>query len=216
VQAYAGSVLDAPETIAVLARCAADNGAAGVRVEGEARLRAVRSAVDVPIVGIIKAAHAGFEPYITSTLEEVARVAATGAEIVAFDATQRPRPDGVDAAALIRAIHAAGRLAFADCAEIADGRAAAQAGADFIATTLAGYTPATAGRSLPALDLVGAFAAFHPFAILEGGVGTPEQVRAAFAAGASAVVAGTALTNIDALVRRFAAAAPRGAAPSAD
>jgi putative N-acetylmannosamine-6-phosphate epimerase len=33
-------------------------------------------------------------------------------------------------------------------------------------------------------------------------------VRAAFAAGAAAVVVGTAITNVDALTRRFAAAAP--------
>ncbi|MDP9106323.1 MAG: hypothetical protein M3N49_10385 [Candidatus Eremiobacteraeota bacterium] len=36
-------------------------------------------------------------------------------------------------------------------------------------------------------------------------------MRAAFDAGAAAVVVGTAITNVDVLVRRFAAAVPRRA-----
>jgi putative N-acetylmannosamine-6-phosphate epimerase len=208
VQAYADSVLDTPETIALLARCAVANGAAGVRIESAARIAAVRSAVAVPIVGIVKRRHPGFEPYITSTPDEVAEAAAAGAEIVAFDATDRARPGGTSVADLVRAAHGLGALAMADCAEESEARAAAAAGADVVATTLAGYTPATRGRRLPALDLAAALASFHAFAVCEGGVGTPDDARAAFAAGAAAVVVGTAITNVDELVRRFVAAAP--------
>jgi len=209
VQAYAESVLNTPETIALLARCAVANGAAGLRVEGAARIAAVRAAVAVPIIGIVKRAHAGFEPYITSTPAEVAEVAAAGADIVAFDATSRPRPGGVTVADLIRATQGFGLLAMADCATFAEARAAAGARADLVATTLAGYTPETRGLPLPALDLAAALARLHPFAICEGGVASPADARAAFAAGATAVVVGTAITNVDELVRRFVAAAPR-------
>ena len=94
-----------------------------------------------------------------------------------------------------------GALAMADCAEPGDvARAAA---------TLCGYTDATRGTALPALALVRACAACGAFAICEGGIGSPDDVRAAFAAGADAVVVGTALTNLDVLVRRFASATPR-------
>jgi N-acylglucosamine-6-phosphate 2-epimerase len=206
VQADADSVLNTPETIALLARCAVRNGAAGVRIEGAARIRAVRAAVDVPIVGIVKRNHPGFEPYITSTPSEVAEAATAGADIVAFDATGRERPGGTTVAGLIRATHGHGLLAMADCALEAEARAAADA--DIVATTLAGYTPATRGRPLPALDLAVALAAFHPFAVCEGGIATPADARAAFAAGAAAVIVGTAITNVDELVRRFVAAAP--------
>ncbi len=85
---------------------------------------------------------------------------------------------------------------------------AAAAGAAIVATTLCGYTEATRGAALPALELVRACAASGAFAICEGGVGVPGDVRAAFAAGAQAVVVGTAITNVDVLVRRFAAAVP--------
>jgi N-acylglucosamine-6-phosphate 2-epimerase len=209
VQAYADSVLDTPETIALLARCAALNGAAGVRVESAARIAAVAAAVPVPIVGIVKRAHRGFEPYITSTFAEIAEVADAGAAIVAFDATARTRAGGASVGNLVAAAHAHGLLAMADCATAAELEAASDAEADIVATTLAGYTAETAGRDLPAIDLVAAIAGRHPFAICEGGIGTPEGVRAAFAAGARAVVVGTAITNVDALVRRFVAATPR-------
>ena len=208
VQAEANSVLNTPETIALLARCAVQNGAAGVRIEGIERVRAVRAAVDVPVIGIVKFEHAGFEPYITSTRAEIEQIAATGADVVAFDATERPRADGASVTELIAASRALGLVAMADCSEERDATAAAQAGADIVATTLAGYTAATHGRPLPALDIVAALALRHPFVVCEGGAREPRHVRAAFEAGASAVVVGTAITNVDVLVRRFVAAVP--------
>lgn len=213
VQANEDSALNTPETIAALARCAVANGAVGVRIEGAARIAAVRAALDAPIVGIIKRVHAGFEPYITSTIEEIGEAALAGAHVVAFDATDRERPGGYGVRALINEIHRRARLAMADCSDEDDARAAAQAGADIIATTLTGYTGGTRGHALPALDLVHRFSRFHEFVVCEGGVGDPASVAAAFAAGASAVVAGTALTNIDALVSRFVAVTPRAIAP---
>ena len=209
VQAEATSVLDTPETIALLARCAVQNGAAGVRIEGLERVRAVRASVDVPVIGIVKCEHAGFEPYITATRAEIAQIAATGADIVAFDATQRARPDGATVADLVAECRARELVAMADCSDARDGAAAANARTDIVATTLAGYTSATHGRPLPALDIVAALAAQHAFVVCEGGAREPRQVLAAFDAGASAVVVGTAITNVDALVRRFVAAAPR-------
>jgi N-acylglucosamine-6-phosphate 2-epimerase len=209
VQAEADSPLNAPASIALLSRVAVANGAAGVRAEGLARLGAVRRAVSVPVVGIVKRAYAGFGPSITASQREIAEVAAAGAEIVAFDATGRARPDGRDTAAVVAAIRARGALAMADCATAQDVSRAAAAGADIVATTLCGYTEQTRGTPLPALDLVRACAASGAFAVCEGGIGSADDVRAAFAAGADAVVVGTAITNVDVLVRRFAAATPR-------
>jgi len=209
VQADAGSLLNTPESIALLSRVAVANGAVGVRVEGLARIGAVRRAVDAPIIGIVKRSYPRFEPYITATEREIAEVTAAGAEIVAFDATERERPDGSDVGAAIGAIHDRAALAMADCATVDDVRRAVDAGADIVATTLCGYTAATLGTPLPALDLVRACAASGAFAICEGGLAGPADVVTAFEAGAHAVVVGTAITNIDALVRRFAAALPR-------
>ena len=210
VQAEPTSPLNAPEAIALLARVAVANGASGLRVEGLGRIGAVRRAVRVPLVGIVKRRYPGFAPYITAADREIAEVAAAGAEIVAFDATGRPRPDGRDAGAVVEAIHRRGVLAMADCATAQDVRAAAAAGADVVATTMCGYTDQTRGIPLPALDLVANAAATGCFTICEGGVGSPAEVAAAFAAGADAVVVGTVLTNLDVLVQRFVAATRRG------
>lgn len=209
VQVETTSVLNTPGTIALLARCAVANGAAGVRIEGSERIRAVRAAVDVPIVGLSKRAYTGFAPYITSTQQEIAEVAAAGADVVAFDATLRPHADDSTAETLVAACAAQGRLAMADCSDASDARVAASAGAALVATTLAGYTSESHGRPLPAFDVVSAIAAWHPFAVCEGGIREPRHVQAAFTAGASCVVVGTSLTNIDVLVRRFIAAVPR-------
>jgi N-acylglucosamine-6-phosphate 2-epimerase len=204
IQPEPESVLNTPATVALLARCVVANGAAGVRIEGGERIAAVRAAVDVPIVGLVKRAYAGFAPYITPTLREVEEIVRAGAGIVAFDATDRVRPDGDSVGALVAAIHARGALAMADCSTATDLRAAAAAGADIVGTTLSGYTDETRGRPLPAIDLVAEAAAGGAFVILEGGVATPSQARAAIGAGAGAVVVGTALSNLDALVRSFA------------
>jgi N-acylglucosamine-6-phosphate 2-epimerase len=208
IQPAADSVLNAPETVALLARCAVANGAVGVRIEGGSRIAAVRRAVDVPIVGLVKRSYPGFGPYITATAAELAEVAAAGADVVAFDATARPHPGGFGPAAAVAAIHGRGLLAMADCATAADLAAAAAAGADAVATTLCGYTDETRGTALPAFGLLAPARASGAFPILEGGVATPDDVRRAFAAGAAAVVVGTAISDVDAQVRRFAQAAP--------
>jgi N-acylglucosamine-6-phosphate 2-epimerase len=209
VQAWSGSALDDPHVIAAMARAAQENGAVAVRIAGADHLHAVRARVSLPVIGLIKREYPGFEPYITPTLEEVRAVTAAGAEIVAFDATARRRPGDTRLESLIAAIHAQGRLALADCATAADATSAAGLGADAVATTLCGYTPETKGQALPALDLVRKLAALARFAVCEGGVRSPAQVRAAFDAGADAICVGTAITNVDWLVREFAGAAQR-------
>ncbi|MBV9718801.1 MAG: N-acetylmannosamine-6-phosphate 2-epimerase [Candidatus Eremiobacteraeota bacterium] len=209
VQAWPGSALNDPGVIAAMARAAEESGAVAVRIAGEDHLRAVRPRVALPIVGLIKREYRGFEPYITPTLDEVRAVIDAGAEIVAFDATPRSRPHETSMRDIVTEIHSHGRLALADCATATDAVRAAHAGAEILATTLCGYTRETAGRTLPALELVAEFAALRHFTVCEGGVRSPADLRAALDAGADAVCVGSAITNVDWLVREFAGAADR-------
>lgn len=210
IQPPAGSALDEPAIIAAIAACALANGAVGVRIEGAERIAAVRARLPhAPIVGLIKRAVPGFEPYITASMSDVESVLGAGATIVACDATARPRPDGSTFADAVGAIHRRGATAFADCAQLQDARAARAAGADVLSTTLCGYTAETRAEVLPALGLTSDIAMLGGFTVCEGGIASPAQAADAFAAGAQAVVVGTALTNLDILVRRFAEAAPR-------
>ena len=215
VQARAGSALDDPHVLAAMARAAQDNGAAGVRIQGVANLQAVRKRVDVPIVGIIKREYEGFEPYITPTLREVREILDCGAEIIAFDATGRPRPQGVSVAQIVEAIRSGGALAMADCATEADAVCAQAAGADILATTLCGYTKETRGTELPALGLVRSLANLERFVICEGGIHSPQQGAAAIEAGADAIVVGTAITNTEWLTAEYVASlAPQKSWPA--
>jgi N-acylglucosamine-6-phosphate 2-epimerase len=205
VQARPGSPLDDPHVIAAMARAVVEAGAAGVRIQGVANLRAVRERVDVPVVGIIKRDYTGFGPYITPTLEDVRAVLQCGAEIVAFDATARPHPHGTEVAELVAEIHAGGALAMADCALADDGVSAQAAGADIVATTLCGYTKESHGHALPALELVRAFAGLDTFVVCEGGIHQPAVAAQAIKEGADAIVVGTAITNPQWLVQQYVA-----------
>ena len=210
-QAPAGSPLDAPEIIAALAATAELNGAVGVRINGPAHIAAVRMRLEVPVIGIEKITSAESEVYITPTLDSARRIAASGATIVALDATRRRRPGNDTVDALISGVRAGlGVAVMADIATEDEGLHAAGCGADIVATTLCGYTAETRGCPIPALELVERLASRLSIPVIcEGGISSPDELRRAFDCGAFAVVVGRAITGVDLLVRRFAAAAKR-------
>jgi putative N-acetylmannosamine-6-phosphate epimerase len=99
----------------------------------------------------------------------------------------------------------------ADVDDVSAGRAAAEAGAAAVATTLSGYT-GTEDPDGPDTTLVAELSQEIAIPLLaEGRYSTQEQVWAALGAGAFAVVVGTAITDPEALTRRLATAPPLGA-----
>ncbi len=203
IQPAVGTPMRTPSIVAAMAQASVLAGAGGVRVESVADIAAVRAAIGAPIIGIIKRQEPGYAPYITPTRADVEAILAAGADIVAFDATLRARPEPLPA--LIEAIHRAGALAMADCADIADAQNARNLGCEIVATTLCGYTAATSGAALPALALCAQIAALGVFAICEGGIASPAALASAQEAGADAMVVGTALTNLSTRVGEFVA-----------
>jgi N-acylglucosamine-6-phosphate 2-epimerase len=194
--------MDRPEIVAAMAAAAVAGGAVAVRIEGLANLRAARAAVSVPIIGIVKRDLPDSPVRITPFANDVRDLITAGADIVAYDATDRPRP--VPAANLLATIKAGGALAMADCSCIADGKQAAEDGADILGTTLSGYTEATAtGSNNPDFDLIRAFNAFGSFTMAEGRMNTPDLVARAITAGADAVTVGTALTRLEIMTGWF-------------
>jgi N-acylglucosamine-6-phosphate 2-epimerase len=98
----------------------------------------------------------------------------------------------------------------ADVATAEEGLAAAELGADLVATTLHGYTRATSRCEGPAFDVLSQLVRQSRVpVILEGRVRSPADVRRAFDLGAYAVVVGTAITGVEWLVREFSAATMR-------
>jgi N-acylglucosamine-6-phosphate 2-epimerase len=210
-QAPPGSPLRAPEHMVAMARAAALGGAVGIRAEGAADIAAIKRAVDLPLIGLRKIAVKGSDVYITPTLESAREVVDAGADALALDATLRARPDGVSASDFIRRVR--DELAIpilADVDTLDAGVNAAQAGADAVATSLAGYTGGSEPPTEPDVDLVAALVAELDCPVVaEGRYATREHVAAAFAAGAFAVVVGAAITDPVVLTRRLAAATPR-------
>jgi N-acylglucosamine-6-phosphate 2-epimerase len=209
VQAAPGSPLAAPEHLAAIARAVEAGGAVGIRAEGVATVRAIRDAVEVPVIGLVKRRGAGSDVYITPDLADAVAAAEAGADLVAVDATERARGDGASGAEFVAAADAElpGRI-LADV-DVADaGRAAAEAGAAAVATTLSGYTDTSAGAPGPDIPLVAELAAGLVIPVFaEGRYGSAADVRAAFEARAFAVVVGTAITDPAELTRRLAAGA---------
>jgi N-acylglucosamine-6-phosphate 2-epimerase len=207
VQAAAGSPLDDPAHIAAIAAAVVAGGAGAIRAEG-AGVAAVKATVSVPVIGLRKRDVAGSDVRITPALEDASEIAAAGADMIAVDATQRPRPGGTEIGALLGELAALGPPVLADVDSLSAGIAARQAGASAVATTLSGYTSGTVPTT-PDLELVAALASELDCPVLaEGRYADPAAIEAAFRNGAFAVVVGTAITDPTALTRQLAAATP--------
>jgi len=193
--------------MAAMAQAAEQGGALALRANGPADIAAIRAVSRLPIIGILKRWDDRFPVYITPDFASAQAIAAAGADIIALDATDRPR-DGEPLDRLIARIRdELGKPVFADCATLEDGVRAAALGASYIATTLSGYTPESEARKAlgPDIALIEALAeAVSVPIVAEGRFAQPEQLEVAFAAGDHAVVVGTAITNPREITRRFA------------
>lgn len=207
-QARVDNPLHGEVFMAAMARAAEAGGAKAIRANGPENVRAIRAATRIPIIGINKL-YDDHPVAITPSLEAARAVAEAGADMIAIDATSRPRA-GEPVADLIRCIH--GELkkpVLADVDTLETAMSALGHGADAIATTLAGYTDSRARSPGPDLDLLRQIIEHVRVPVIaEGRFWAPEEVARAFELGAAAVVIGTAVTNPREITRRFAAAVP--------
>ena len=206
-QAPTNSPLHHPEVIAAMAQASINQGAVGVRIDTPSHIRAVRQRITQPIIGLWKQQIPGFEVYITPRFSDAEAIAQVGADIIAIDATFRKRPEGVTVETLIDFIHnKLGKPVMADVDTIEAAKVAATAGADFIGTTLYGYTEETKTESPPGFELLKQMVEnLGVPAICEGGIATPAMAKKAINLGAYAVVVGTDITGIDLKVKAYKA-----------
>lgn len=193
--------LDHPSIVRAFALAAERGGARGLRIEGRADLEAVREATQLPLIGLIKRPLREFPIYITPFLEDLEAVLDRGADLVAVDATLRPRP--VPLEVLIERAHARGRLLVADVAKVDEGLRAHDLGADLVSTALSGYTEESQASSGPDLELVEALAQKGIKVLAEGRIWSPEEAQEAMHRGAFAVVVGSAITRPELITHRF-------------
>jgi putative N-acetylmannosamine-6-phosphate epimerase/predicted NBD/HSP70 family sugar kinase len=204
VQTSAGSYLGL-DALEEAAKTSLAMGAGALRAQGVEAV--ARFSAHTPwVIGLIKRDYPGSPVYITPTLREVQELAATPCRIIALDATRRPRPGGEELRHLVEAIHAAGRLAMADCDSMDSMRHAVESGVDILSTTLSGYTDGSPAQPGPDLELVRQAAAQGWPVLAEGRYAEPSQAACAMAAGAVGVVIGGALNDPAKQTRRFAQA----------
>jgi N-acylglucosamine-6-phosphate 2-epimerase len=204
-QAEAHEPLHGAAIMAAMAVAAAEGGAVGIRANGPEDIRAIRQAVDLPIIGILKVDLAEYEVRITPRLQDARHVAQAGADIVALDATARPRPDFESLADFIQAVRGqTGCPVMADISTFDEGIMAARAGADLVGTTLSGYTPYSRQEADPDMALVERLAGELDLPVIaEGKIATPAQARHALDLGAFAVVVGAAISRPQWITRQF-------------
>jgi N-acylglucosamine-6-phosphate 2-epimerase len=190
-----------------MALAASWGGASGIRANTVEDIEEIRKNVDLPIIGIIKKVYEDCpDVYITPTMEEVDALVECGVDVIAMDATGRPRSGGETIDSLFTKVRAKypDQLFMADCSNVEEGMRAAELGFDFIGTTMASYTPYTKGCSLPTYDMIRTLVEKSGKPVIaEGNISTPEQLRQAMDLGVLTVVVGSAITRPMEITKRF-------------
>ncbi len=206
-QALEGEPLHSSFIMGRMALAAQQGGAAGIRAQSREDILEIQKTVDLPIIGIVKRVYPDSPIYITPTAREIEELLHTRCEIIALDATDRPRPKGEKTEDLVAMIHEAGRLAMADCSTFQECRMAQDQGFDIVSTTLSGYTPYSRQEEGPDFDLIRrCVQELSVPVIAEGKIHTPEDLRRALLdCGAHCAVVGGAITRPLEITRRFVA-----------
>lgn len=210
VQAMPSEPLYLEKCMVAMMKSVINGGAGALRVAGARDVRNAKRLFDVPVIGLTKP---NIIPknwkeivYITPTIKEVIELVEAGADIIAFDGTQRKRPNNEKIQDLIKYIHINKKFAMADISTLEEGIKAQEAGSDILSTTLAGYTleSADSPSKEPDFKLLKDLVEHTNLpVVLEGRIWEPEQVDKAFELGAHCVVIGSAITRPQLITKRF-------------
>lgn len=205
-QAQKGSPMYGTDIMVAFAAAAKQGGAVGIRATEPQNIRAIKQAVHLPIIGIYKQWHQGYEVYITPTFESAKAIIESGADIIALDGTKRPRPDHQDLQEIILNIHTKfpDVPVMADCDNLESGRYAENCGADIVSTTLSGYTENTKGADKINFQLIrDMHDTLNVPIIAEGHIVDIRDAVNAYKSGAFSIVIGSAITRPEFITGNF-------------
>lgn len=207
-QAHEEDGLYGPENMALMAKAAELGGAVGIRADDPNHIAAIHRTVKLPIIGIYKEDVEGYETRITLNMDRVKAIYEAGSSIIALDVTNRPHPYGTTGLEMIKQIKEQfGCLVMADISTFEEGVAAAEAGADLVATTLSGYTSYSPHMEGPDYALVKRLAQTVKVPVIcEGRIASPEHARRLLRMGAHAIVVGSMITRPMWITKQYAEA----------
>lgn len=195
-----------------MAYAAMEGGAVGIRANTPQDIVEIKKTVDLPVIGLYKVVTEGSDVYITPTMAEVDVLMEAGSDIIALDATDRLRANGMTISEFFPQVREKypDMLFMADCSTYEDAARAQELGFDFAGTTLCGYTKATEGTEIPCYELLRKMCANLTIPVIaEGGIWERAQLQEAFTCGIHAAVVGTAITRPRDITRRFVNAIPK-------
>ena len=191
-----------------MALAAKVGGAGGIRANTKKDIEAIRAAVDLPIIGIVKRDYPDSDVYITPTMREVEELIQVKPDIIAVEATDDLRPDGVTLKEFYDQIREKypDLLLMADCSTVEEAVRADELGFDFIGTTMVGYTAQSRNDHIDRDDFRILRTILervkHPV-IAEGNINTPEKAKRVIELGAFCVVVGSIITRPQLITKAF-------------
>ena len=207
-QALPHEPLHSDYIMARMAVAAQEGGAKGIRANSVIDIKAIKEAVDLPVIGIIKRDYDDADVFITATMEEIDELMTVKPEIIALDATTSTRPNGQTLDDFYHEIRAKypEQLLMADCSTVEEMIHADELGFDFIGSTLVGYTKQSKGDKIEENDFEILRTVLerikHPL-IAEGNIDTPEKVKRVLELSAYSVVVGSAITRPQLITKKF-------------
>ncbi|MBK7631144.1 MAG: N-acetylmannosamine-6-phosphate 2-epimerase [Ignavibacteriales bacterium] len=197
-QAEGESPFNSPEGVTMFAKAAIAGGSIGIRSEGIDKTKLILATVRVPVIGLIKSYFDDGSVRITGSFSDVDNLSFIGCPIIAVDGTFRKR-EGLTGPEFIHRIKSEfDALIMADIAKEDEAIECEKTGADFISTTLNGYTLETLKdkNDSPNFELVKSLVKKIKIPVIaEGRINNPSDAKRMIDVGAFAVVVGTAITR---------------------
>jgi len=205
-QANEGEILHDYNIMGAMAVAAKAGGAKAIRCSGIRDIKEIKKAVDLPILGIIKAHYDDSSIIITPTLKEIKELCEEGVDCIALDATLRKRPNDEKLEDLVKYVknNYPNIKLMADTAQVSEAINAEKIGFDIVSTTLCGYTEDTKGIEIPNIEIIKEYLRSVKIpVIVEGGVWEVGQLQKILELGVETVVIGTAITRPKEITERF-------------
>ena len=197
------------DTIPKLALAAKQGGAVGIRANTVRDINAIykRLKGSLPVIGLIKQDYPDSPVYITPTFKEAKALIKSKCSVIALDATDRPRPNGITLEELVRFLREhTDKPLMADIATYEEAKRAEELGFDYISTTMRSYTEQTKGIAIPDIDFCKQLKndIQNAVVIAEGGIHTFEELRQVLDTGIDRVIVGGAITRPQNITRDYA------------